>query len=333
MQNYDLNRLGDKDFETLIQTLLKHIIGAGTITFGDGPDGAREATFSGKAPYPSANETWEGHWIFQVKFHDLTRIGPDKARQSVLKDLRSELDKVVNKYHYPCDNYILITNVPLSSVPGTGTHDQISAAIIPEFLTAIPHIHIWGYDDIARFLEAYPDVRTPYFHLLTPGDLIAELMAEFGAKQTELATTLQMYLRVCFDNEQYAQLDQAGEVDAKQLQLKSVFIDLDIHARSDDDLSAFFAGHPECSDDFQQLEDSDEGASACKLLLASNLPKAVLVGGPGQGKSTLCQFLAQIHRAYLLQRNHELKWNDSTFVPLQIRVFRPNFQARLYQSC
>jgi hypothetical protein len=44
MANYDLDRLGDKEFEHLIQALLKKIIGAGTITFGDGPDGGREAT-------------------------------------------------------------------------------------------------------------------------------------------------------------------------------------------------------------------------------------------------------------------------------------------------
>ena len=49
MPNYDLERLGDAEFERLVQTLLKKVIGAGTITFGAGPDGGREATYSGRA--------------------------------------------------------------------------------------------------------------------------------------------------------------------------------------------------------------------------------------------------------------------------------------------
>jgi hypothetical protein len=42
MSNYNLNLLGTVEFEHLIQDLLKRIIGAGTITFGTGPDGVRE---------------------------------------------------------------------------------------------------------------------------------------------------------------------------------------------------------------------------------------------------------------------------------------------------
>jgi hypothetical protein len=303
MQNYDLNRLGDRDFETLVQALLKNIIGSGTTTFGDGPDGGREATFTGKAPYPSVSEQWDGTWIFQAKFHDVGRIGPDKARQAVLKDLKSELDKIVNKYHRPCDNYILATNVPLSSVAQRGTHDQIALTIVPEYLDRIPHVHVWGYDDLARFLEVYSEVRKTYFHFLTPGDLIAELMSQSAAKKSELSIILQLYLRVSFDNEQYAQLDQAGEVDSKQLQLRSIFIDLNVGARSPKDFNLFHRTHTESGADLHRLAELNEGERfpACKALLMVNLSKSVLIGGPGQGKSTLCQFIAQIHRAYLLQ--------------------------------
>jgi hypothetical protein len=38
---YELNRLNPNEFEDLIQSLLKKIIGQGTITFGSGPDGGR----------------------------------------------------------------------------------------------------------------------------------------------------------------------------------------------------------------------------------------------------------------------------------------------------
>ncbi len=78
MPKYDLDGLGDVEFEHLVQTLLKVVIGNGTTTFGTGPDGGREATFQGKAPYPSLSDQWEGLWIFQAKFHDTKHIGLEK---------------------------------------------------------------------------------------------------------------------------------------------------------------------------------------------------------------------------------------------------------------
>lgn len=45
--DYDLNRLGPREFEHLVQALaLKHL-GNGVQVFGDGPDGSREAAFDG----------------------------------------------------------------------------------------------------------------------------------------------------------------------------------------------------------------------------------------------------------------------------------------------
>ena len=60
MANYDLGRLGAQEFEHMVQALLKEVIGSGTITFGAGQDGAREATFHGLAPYPSTSTQWDG---------------------------------------------------------------------------------------------------------------------------------------------------------------------------------------------------------------------------------------------------------------------------------
>ena len=65
--NYDLNRLHPTEFEQLIQSLLKKIIGQGTITFGQGPDGGREATYEGSAPYPSQNQPLEWKMDFSSK--------------------------------------------------------------------------------------------------------------------------------------------------------------------------------------------------------------------------------------------------------------------------
>lgn len=319
MPNYDLNRLGDEEFELLIQALIKKIIGAGTITFGNGPDGGREATYLGKAQYPSPKEQWEGSWIFQAKFHNTNRIGPDKARKEVLKDLRTELEKITSKYKLKCDNYILVTNVPLSSVPHSGTHDKIAQEIVPEYLEKIQHIHVWGYDDICRFLDVYTDIRQTYLHLVTPGDLIAELMDCKKDKKSLLAEAVLLYVRTSFEREQYAQLDQAGEIGEKPMPLRRVFIDLDVKLRSEKDIRLISETRNDILN-YLPIRPGKETFSASETLLSSDIPRTVLIGGPGQGKSTLCQFVAQIHRAYILQKINELDGDTKKFTPKKVRL-------------
>src|SRR5215469_5343750 len=146
MTRYNLNALGNAEFENLFQSLLKEIIGPGTVSFGSGPDGGREAMYFGTANYPSHSNQWNGYWIFQAKFHDTTcnLSGP---RDQILSDLRSELLKITEKYKRPCDNYILCTNVPLSSVHERGTHDKVQE-IAGKFNHKIKNIVVWGYDDV-----------------------------------------------------------------------------------------------------------------------------------------------------------------------------------------
>lgn len=319
MPNYELDRLGDQEFEHLVQALLKKIIGQGTTTFGDGPDGGRESTFTGSANYPSQTETWNGNWIFQAKFHNTRLIGPDKARKQILSDLRSELDKIANKYKRPCDNYILATNVPLTSVPELGTHDKIAQTVVPEFQDRIKNIHVWGYDDVARFLDGYPEIRQTYLHLITPGDLIAELMDRSKTKKSSLAEAVLLYVRTSFEREQYAQLDQAGEIGERQMQLRRVFIDLNVKPRSEKDLIAVSGLRPEIGNRVAHLM-SRESASAIESIISSDLPRIALIGGPGQGKSTLGQFAAQIHRANILNRTYELNGNKQKYVPSIVRL-------------
>jgi hypothetical protein len=228
--------MGSKEFEHLIQALLKVVIGSGTTTFGDGPDGGREATYSGLAPYPSPAEQWDGEWIFQAKFHDTRQIGPETARKQIVADLRSELEKITVKYKRRCNNYILATNVRLSATHASGTHDKISKEIIPDFCQKIPNIHVWGYDDVARLLDGNPAIRQTYLHLVSPGDLIAELLERRLQKRSALAESVLLYVTSTFNNEQYAQLDQAGEIAERPMPLRRVYVDLDVRCRSDKDV-------------------------------------------------------------------------------------------------
>jgi len=162
MLKYDLNQLGSDDFERLCQSLLKEIIGNGTITFGAGKDGAREATFKGKAPYPSESDQWDGNWIFQVKFHDVQLLGVDKARKQVISDLKNELDKIANKY------------------------------LANNFSPPIMNLAVWGADDLNGFIQKYTAIRNAFPQFLTPNDVIAAINKPETSNETETANNTEL---------------------------------------------------------------------------------------------------------------------------------------------
>ncbi|HYI98646.1 MAG TPA: hypothetical protein VEX36_03050 [Thermoleophilaceae bacterium] len=319
MPNYNLNSLGPAEFERFAQSLIKAVIGDGTITFGAGPDGNREATFTGHAPYPSPAERWTGGWIFQAKYHDLDLLGPDKARKRLLADLDTELDAISQTRPSECDNYILITNVPLTSVAGSGTHDGIRN-IADSYAEIISNVHVWGYDDVCRFLDVHAAVRQAYAHFLTAGDVIARLLRRETLGELDgIDEIIRLYIATDYHNERFAQLDQAGDVGDESLPLAKVFIDLDV-VLEDRHNKDSLEGHSLSPSIARSLRDADDGTPATPLILGEILHRVVLIGGPGQGKSTLGQFTAQVHRAALLGKLPDVIGSDDNLIPRVPRI-------------
>lgn len=325
MPHYNLNALGSTEFERLCQSLVQKIIGSGAKIYGMGSNGARDATFEGKANYPSDAEQWDGRWIIQVKFHDEFQLGPKKAREKLLEDLNNELSTITKKYKYPCDNYILATNISLTPVYQKGTKDKINNEIVPKYRNAIKNIDVWGKEEICRFLDSHIDIRQTYMHLITPGDIIAYLLNMIKREETILDEIVKLYCQGCYHQEKYAVLDDAGDVDDKPVELQHLFIDLDIRPqelpkdkRKLEKLPEWLRQASEYkirpSMEFLSIvEYRPIRSSALSFLFDDSILNLVIIGGPGEGKSTLIQYLAQIHRAYLIGRSEELVDNEISY--------------------
>nr|GID89547.1 hypothetical protein Ade03nite_84710 [Actinoplanes derwentensis] len=67
---YDLDALGEMEFEDLAQALSIHVLGPGVQVFGDGPDGGREAAFEGTVTFPEPDPAgpWRGYGVIQAEF-------------------------------------------------------------------------------------------------------------------------------------------------------------------------------------------------------------------------------------------------------------------------
>jgi hypothetical protein len=146
-------------------------LGNGLITFGDGPDGGREAAFEGEAPFPGEKECWEGKWIIQAKFK--TRDEDKDDFNWVKSAFEKEIEKFENredKIEIP-DNYLFFTNVVLTPVAKVGGRDKIEE-LIKKHKDKIKNIKFFGYDDLCGFLENNRDVATAYASFILPGDCI-----------------------------------------------------------------------------------------------------------------------------------------------------------------
>ncbi len=161
---YRIGEIGWYNFERIIQTLLKEIIGPGVTSFGGTKDRGRDAAYEGRASFPSEHENWTGNWVFQVKYVDLQDTDAHSVRTRLKSALRKEIDNIVQGREHPIDNYVLITDVPL-------TADSRSAlAEIAEFV-GLGHFHAIDGHEVCEFLTIYPDIRRSYPQLLGLADL------------------------------------------------------------------------------------------------------------------------------------------------------------------
>ena len=98
-----------------------------------------------------------------------------------------ELSKDLEKFSDPKrklrrpEYYIFATNVTLTPVWQVGTQDKAYEALRKAAVKlGLKDFRVWDYDYLCRMLDLHDGVRKCYAHLLTPGDVIAELHAFLG---------------------------------------------------------------------------------------------------------------------------------------------------------
>lgn len=161
---YRISTIGWYNFELLAQTLLKAVIGPGVSAFGGSKDGGRDAVFVGLANFPSADTAWHGQWVFQVKYIDVEEQGISAARTSLKGTFAAELKKTLQK-RSPINNFVLVTDVPLSASNRDDLRKLVSAAgYSGNFLSV-------DGKDVCQLLDLYPEVRRSYPQLLGLADL------------------------------------------------------------------------------------------------------------------------------------------------------------------
>jgi len=157
--------MGWYNFERLIKTLLKKVIGAGVTSFGGSKDGGRDATFAGVAPYPSRESPWGGEWVFQVKYVDDDQGFGNTARSSLKSKFKQEIQTVRARRNAAIENYVLITNVPLTA----GSRAELADVAIRAGQTG--NFTVIDGHEVCEWLDIHPELRRSFPQLLGLSDL------------------------------------------------------------------------------------------------------------------------------------------------------------------
>lgn len=316
MGDYSLSGLSSRSFEKLIQALAAKVLGPGTVTFGDGPDGGREATYEGKMSFPSAADGWDGYCVVQAKFLQRPQ-GAQSDGRWFIRQLETELKGFASrrKRRRTPEFMILATNVVLTAVNATGSKDRAERVFTKyQKKLRLRGWRIWDFDEISKFLDDASDIRRAYGAWITPGDVLHEIISQLTPARPQFLDIMTSFLARELIADQYANLEQAGHHTDDKIALARVFVDLpttgDRCAEPPPEpsqqgavielVSAVVAraGDPLDPESVKTRLSSADSAYARSVPLPG---RYVLVGGPGQGKTTIGQFVCQLFRAALLR--------------------------------
>ncbi|GAB1533170.1 MULTISPECIES: NACHT domain-containing protein [Brevibacillus] len=315
MGDYNFQGLNTREFEHMIQSLIKKTLGNGSITFGDGPDGGREATFEGEGRFHSDYEVWKGYWVIQAKFKQ--RHNNEDIFKWLKVHFQSEMEKFKKMKQQGKkipDNYLFFTNVVLTPVQDTGLIDKLDS-FCSKYKKIIPNIIIVGYDDLCRMLDNNRDVATSFTSFISTGDILAEVFQYYkklNEPNNDYTDILVRYLQKEFQIELYSQLRQAGDTTDDKINLEHIFVDLYATKHgvvSENQATLKFVS--QCIEKGNHLHRIES-----ELGLKERSNGYLLIGDAGYGKSTLTQFLCQAYRAYFIvnsKKGHLFK-DENTFI-------------------
>ena len=317
--DYQLEELGPERFQQFCQALLaKEYPNVQCLPIAQ-PDGGRDALI-----YTLEEKKNNDFIVCQMKF--VRKPQAEKDIHKWLTDIMiEEAPKIKKLLPKGAKGYLLMTNVPGTAHLESGSIDKIHTKFSE--LLDIP-FQCWWRDDLNRRLDNAWNLKWAYPELMTGPDILRYVF-ETGQldRKEHCLIAIRAFLREQYENDQ--------EVRFKQIELQNKLLDLFVdvpisfsHNKEERKynrilrqvtLEQAYIMHisethqieNESNDSkiIRTVEDSDYIGAANLLLhptVQQNFPQIVIEGAPGQGKSTITQYVCQVHRMKLLNEEKYL---------------------------
>ncbi|WP_344319775.1 NACHT domain-containing protein, partial [Streptomyces yatensis] len=280
--NYLYERLTEKNFQRLCAALLAHLHPDARCYPVGHSDGGRDMTRT------DGTETV----VYQVKWTSKSIQNPVSWLSAAV---RGEADNIRRLVSGGATRYVLITSVAGTAVPGRGSMDRLDAELARLQRDFNIPVQVWWRSDVDARVDAAPtELKWAYSDMLAGHDLVRYFI--HGAQ----AAAQDQGLRALLMNVIATQWEEDSKVKFKQVELTTHNLDdlfIDVGASRVSEPSNLRRSLP------MPLEFGQgpaELAGAAHYLLRADRPYTLVRGEPGQGKSTLSQYLCQRHReAYL----------------------------------
>ena len=333
---YLLGDLEPIQFQRLVNAILVHRFGEQVrITPLRGPDGGRDAETAPGNPYLVSVDTLAsgtsnpvsaplaGRYLFQTKHHRTADSQLTNLRKIVIRDFEDELKRNVLPLEGSdrVDQFFLITNVPASR-EAFRSLDRVRSSVLGSRKDI--HADIWWKDQVVAHLDQMPSLWSSFPDIF-PGRQVPVLGHIAGPTSGVLPTVLRLSLDRQYNRDRRVKFRQ---IELEQ-SLGRLFVDIDVSIA---ELPEETRQHLFRLDRVHRVgvEDSDEERpdliSTLNLILNEETTFSrhiLLEGGPGQGKSTVTQMVAQIYRAMLLNKRDseiDLRFLVPTVARLPIRI-------------
>ena len=297
--DYPLEDIDPHTFQQIGIALSRAVLGQGVAAYGAGPDGGRDATFEGRVEWSNTpgfgEDVWEGYVVIQAKHRSSKDLDPARSLRWLKNHVSSELKSWTNadseKRRTP-EYLLFITNAKLS--PGVGGGIESIDAVIREESGALrakglKGWNVWHRDQLISLLTNHADVRRQFPSFLTAAaaDILTRLESLERKQLEPMRDVLLPHAQNRLRYEQWVNFGEAGAESRKPI--CRVVVDLPVQLPDGSRTNALAA-----------LVKASERVLRRSLSRESPRRHVVLTGAPGNGKSTLSQYLVQLYRAAFL---------------------------------